>query len=103
MDMHVVAEGKGLPTPENLANITYNTENPLRRYVSISSDACALCSERFPLSQNWRSWFCNSRDTIVVPPATFTVIRLRADIPGAWIVVCANHPFISPMNRCPLT
>jgi hypothetical protein len=24
----------------------------------------------------------------VVPPASFTVIRLRADIPGAWIVVC---------------
>ncbi|KAA1115351.1 sphingosine N-acyltransferase lac1 [Puccinia graminis f. sp. tritici] len=58
MDMHIVAEGKGLPTPENLAKVSYNTANPLRR------------------------------DTIVVPPASFTVIRLRADIPGAWIVHC---------------
>ncbi|WAQ80831.1 hypothetical protein PtA15_1A169 [Puccinia triticina] len=58
LDMHIVAEGKGLPTPANLANVTYNTVNPLRR------------------------------DTIVVPPASFTVLRLRADIPGAWIVHC---------------
>jgi len=58
MDMHIVGEGRGLPTPENLANITYNTDNPLRR------------------------------DTVVVPPASFHVIRLRADIPGAWIVHC---------------
>ncbi|KNE91270.1 hypothetical protein PSTG_15294 [Puccinia striiformis f. sp. tritici PST-78] len=58
LDMHIVAEGKGLPTPQNLANATYNTDNPLRR------------------------------DTIVVPPASFIVVRLQADVPGAWIVHC---------------
>lgn len=58
MDMHVVARGQGLPTQENLANLTYNTANPLRR------------------------------DTIVVPPAAFAVVRVLADLPGVWIVHC---------------
>lgn len=58
LDMYIVASGTGLPTTENLANLTYNTENPLRR------------------------------DTIVVPPAAFIVVRVIADIPGAWLVHC---------------
>ncbi|KAA1115338.1 sphingosine N-acyltransferase lac1 [Puccinia graminis f. sp. tritici] len=58
MDMHIVAFGRGFPSPERLSQIQYNTENPLRR------------------------------DTVVVPPASFVVIRLHADIPGAWIMHC---------------
>lgn len=58
MDMHVVAAGKGLPTPENLARLSYNTDNPFRR------------------------------DTIVIGPRSFIVVRLRTDIPGAWIMHC---------------
>ncbi|POW17491.1 hypothetical protein PSHT_06340 [Puccinia striiformis] len=57
MDMHIVAYGRGFPTPEKLSKIKYSTENPLRR------------------------------DTVVVPSASFVVVRLNADIPGAWIMV----------------
>ncbi|KAA1109433.1 sphingosine N-acyltransferase lac1 [Puccinia graminis f. sp. tritici] len=31
MDMHIVAFGRGFPSPERLSQIQYNTENPLRR------------------------------------------------------------------------
>lgn len=58
MDMHVVAMGKGFPTPKNLATLEYNTDNPLRR------------------------------DTVVIPAASFLVARLKTDIPGAWIMHC---------------
>jgi len=58
MDMHIVAFGRGFPTAEVLSKLEYNTDNPLRR------------------------------DTVVVPPASFVVIRLLADIPGAWIIHC---------------
>ncbi|WAQ88008.1 hypothetical protein PtA15_9A133 [Puccinia triticina] len=58
MDMHIVAFGRGFPTAERLSQLEYNTDNPLRR------------------------------DTVVVPPASFVVIRILADIPGAWIMHC---------------
>ncbi|MBW0486398.1 hypothetical protein O181_026113 [Austropuccinia psidii MF-1] len=58
MDMHIVASGSGLPTAETLASVTYRTKNPLRR------------------------------DTIVIGAASFSVVRLHADIPGAWIMHC---------------
>ncbi|PLW16166.1 hypothetical protein PCANC_19095 [Puccinia coronata f. sp. avenae] len=58
MDMHIVAFGRGFPTAERLKQVEYNTDNPLRR------------------------------DTVVVPPASFVIVRLNADIPGAWIMHC---------------
>ncbi|KAG0143359.1 hypothetical protein CROQUDRAFT_66288, partial [Cronartium quercuum f. sp. fusiforme G11] len=57
MDMHLVAFGKGLPpNVENLRNLTYRIENPLRR------------------------------DTVVIEPASFAIVRILTDIPGIWIM-----------------
>ncbi|KAI9600807.1 hypothetical protein H4Q26_000600 [Puccinia striiformis f. sp. tritici PST-130] len=56
MDMHIVAYGRGFPTPENFQK---------------SNTALKI---RFG-------------DTVVVPSASFVVVRLNADIPGAWIMV----------------
>lgn len=58
MDMHLVALGKGKPTPENLSKLKYRTKNPLRR------------------------------DTIVVDAASYAVVRVLADIPGVWTMHC---------------
>ncbi|MBW0550205.1 hypothetical protein O181_089920 [Austropuccinia psidii MF-1] len=58
LDMHLVAIGQGLPTQETIANLTYKTENPLRR------------------------------DTIVIGGGSFAVVRINADIPGAWLMHC---------------
>ncbi|EGG11670.1 multicopper-oxidase laccase-like protein [Melampsora larici-populina 98AG31] len=58
MDMHLVAFGKGKPTPENLSKLKYRTKNPLRR------------------------------DTIVIDAASYAVVRVLADIPGVWIMHC---------------
>ncbi|EGG04955.1 multi-copper oxidase laccase-like protein [Melampsora larici-populina 98AG31] len=57
-EMHIVAIGTGTPTPENLRNLTYSTQNPLRR------------------------------DTIFLQGGTYAVIRLRTDLPGIWAVHC---------------
>ncbi|KAG0144310.1 hypothetical protein CROQUDRAFT_660182 [Cronartium quercuum f. sp. fusiforme G11] len=57
-DMHIVAQGNGLPTPENLRNLTYRTENPLRR------------------------------DTLMIQGGTFTVARINTDLPGVWFLHC---------------
>ncbi|KAG0151257.1 hypothetical protein CROQUDRAFT_37096 [Cronartium quercuum f. sp. fusiforme G11] len=57
MDMHIVAVGNGTPTPENLRNLTYRTENPLRR------------------------------DTFLVKGGTFLVARILTDLPGVWMMV----------------
>ncbi|KAG0146995.1 hypothetical protein CROQUDRAFT_43546 [Cronartium quercuum f. sp. fusiforme G11] len=57
-DMHIVAQGSGLPTPENLKTLTYRTENPLRR------------------------------DTMVIQGGTFTVVRINTDLPGVWFLHC---------------
>uniref|UniRef100_A0A0S1MJA6 Multicopper-oxidase laccase-like protein n=1 Tax=Phakopsora pachyrhizi TaxID=170000 RepID=A0A0S1MJA6_PHAPC len=58
MDMHLVAQGKGVPNKETLSKLEYDTINPLRR------------------------------DTIVIEPASFAVVRILTDIPGVWILHC---------------
>ncbi|KAG0144312.1 hypothetical protein CROQUDRAFT_660183 [Cronartium quercuum f. sp. fusiforme G11] len=57
-EMHLVAFGQGLPTPENLRNLTYNTANPLRR------------------------------DTVLVQGGSFVVVRINTDLPGVWFLHC---------------
>ncbi|EGG11671.1 multi-copper oxidase laccase-like protein [Melampsora larici-populina 98AG31] len=58
MDMHLVAFGTGLPTPDVLSKLQYRTDNPLRR------------------------------DTVMVEGGSFVVARVRADLVGVWMMHC---------------
>jgi FtsP/CotA-like multicopper oxidase with cupredoxin domain len=58
LDMHVVAEGVGIPTNEQLDEMKYETKNPVRR------------------------------DTVTVQGGNFLVARIKASIPGTWLMHC---------------